>query len=126
MQLAADYKPEFESLKESLLELAQVRSVDEGLKRVVTALAERPHVALARIWLVDHGDICASCHLLARCHNRASCLHLVASAGIPRFDDSPDWSRIDGEFQRIPLGVGKIGRVGATGDPIVVKDFAGD
>ena len=124
--LSADYKPEFESLRDRLVELAQIRHVDELLKRVVTVLAERPHVALARIWLVDCGDICASCHMAARCPDRTSCLHLVASAGAPRPNDNPDWSRVDGEFSRMPLGVGKIGRVGATGEAIVVKDFADD
>jgi transcriptional regulator with GAF, ATPase, and Fis domain len=124
--LSADYKPEFESLRDRLVELAQIRHVDELLKRVVTVLAERPHVALARIWVVDRGDICASCHMAARCPDRTSCLHLVASAGAPRSDNDPDWSRVDGEFSRMPLGVGKIGRVGATGEAIVVKDFADD
>ena len=113
--LSADYKPEFESLRDRLLELAQIRHVDELLKRVVTVLAERPHVALARIWLVDRGDLCASCHMAARCPDRTSCLHLVASAGAPRANNNPDWSRVDGEFSRMPLGVGKVGRVGANG-----------
>ena len=126
MLLSADYKPEFDSLRDRLLELAQIRHVDELLDRVVFLLAERPHIALARIWLVDQGDLCASCHMAARCPDRASCLHLVASAGAPGSDERPDWSRVDGEFSRIPLGVGKVGRVGASGEAIVVKDFAED
>lgn len=124
--LSADYKPEFESLRDRLLELAQIRHVDELLKKVVTVLAERPHIALARIWLMDRGDICASCHMAARCPDRTACLHLVASAGAPGSDGHPDWSRVDGEFSRLPLGIGKVGRVGATGEAIVVKDFADD
>jgi transcriptional regulator with GAF, ATPase, and Fis domain len=31
---------------------------------------------------------------------------------------------LDGEYARIPLGTGKVGRVGASGRAIVVKDFA--
>jgi transcriptional regulator with GAF, ATPase, and Fis domain len=126
MFLPPDYTPEFESLRDSLIELAQVRHVDELLKRVVNLLAERRHIALARIWLVDQGDICKSCHMLPKCPDHTSCLHLVASAGRRRVESAPDWSRTDGEYQRIPLGVGKIGRVGASGEAIVVKDFAGD
>jgi hypothetical protein len=38
--LAADFTPEFDSFKERLLELAQIRSVDELLRRVVTRLTE--------------------------------------------------------------------------------------
>ena len=124
--LSADYKPEFGSLRDRLLELAQIRHVDELLKRVVTILAERPHIVLARIWLVDGGDNCASCHNASRCSDRSSCLHLVASAGAPGSDGRPDWSRVDGEFSRLPLGVGKVGRVGASGESIVVKDFGDD
>jgi transcriptional regulator with GAF, ATPase, and Fis domain len=126
MLLSADYKPEFNSLRDRLLELAQIRHVEELLRRVVTILAERPHVALARIWLVDQGDLCASCHMAPRCPDRTSCLHLAASAGLRRSDSEMDWSRVDGEFSRIPLGVGKVGRVGAGGEAIVVKDFAED
>jgi transcriptional regulator with GAF, ATPase, and Fis domain len=125
MLLPPDYTPEFESLRDSLIELAQIRHVDELLKRLVNLLAERPHIALARIWLADQGDICKLCHSLPKCPDHTSCLHLVASAGRRRVEGAPDWSRTDGEFQRIPLGVGKIGRVGASGEAIVVKDFAG-
>jgi transcriptional regulator with GAF, ATPase, and Fis domain len=123
---SADYKPEFNSMRDGLLELAQIRHVDELLRRVVSVLAERPHVALARIWLADQGDLCSSCQAAPRCTNRASCLHLVASAGARRSDADADWSRIDGEFSRIPLGVGKVGRVGATGEAVVVDDLAED
>jgi transcriptional regulator with GAF, ATPase, and Fis domain len=126
MLLAPDYTPEFESLRDSLIKLAQVRQVDELLKRVVDLLAARPHIALARIWLVDQGDICKACHMLSKCPDHTSCLHLVASAGLHRVEGAPDWCRTDGEFQRIPMDVGKIGRVGASGEAIVVKDFAGD
>ncbi|HWY85864.1 MAG TPA: sigma 54-interacting transcriptional regulator, partial [Gemmataceae bacterium] len=124
--LAADYTPEFDSFKERLLELAQIRSVAELLGRVVTRLAEPPYVALARIWLVDRGDLCSSCRMRPKCPDQTACLHLVASAGRPHGDAKADWSRLDDEFQRIPLGVGKIGRVAATGKALVVKDVARD
>lgn len=126
MFLSADYKPEFTSLRDRLLDLAQIRHVDELLETVVQILAERPHVALARIWLLRPGDGCDSCHMRARCESHEACLHLVASAGFRRTEHRPDWSRLEGEYSRIPLGVGKVGRVGASGEAIVVKDFVGD
>ena len=55
MKLEADYRPEFESLKGLLLAMAQERSVDLLLRMIVDRLAERPHVALARIWLMAEG-----------------------------------------------------------------------
>ena len=124
--LAADCPPEFDSFKERLLELAQIRSVAELLRCVVTRLAEPQYVALARIWLVDPGDLCSSCCMRPQCPDQTSCLHLVASAGRPQADPAADWSRLDDEFQRIPIGVGKIGRVAATGQALVVKDVARD
>ena len=126
MLLAADYRPEFESLTDKLVELAQVRQVQELMQRVVALLANRPHIALARIWLLERGDLCSSCHLQACCQSREKCLHLVASAGGRSTPDAPDWSRVDGEYQRIPLGVGKIGQVAAVGEAIVVQDYATD
>ncbi len=126
MFLSADYKPEFDSLRDSLLELAQIRHVDDLMNRVVQVLAGRPHVALARVWLLRPGDECDSCHMRSRCESRQVCLHLASSAGFRRTEERPDWSRLDGEYSRIPLGVGKIGRVGTSGQAIVVKDFAGD
>jgi transcriptional regulator with GAF, ATPase, and Fis domain len=126
MFLAPDYKPEFESLKDKLIELAQVRNVHELMQAVVDLLAARPHIALARIWLLDRGDLCGSCHLQQSCRDRQQCLHLVASAGVKSSPETPDWSRTDGEYQRIPRGAGKIGRVASTGSAIVVADFAND
>jgi transcriptional regulator with GAF, ATPase, and Fis domain len=124
--LAADYTPEFNSFKERLLELAQIRSVAELLRRVVTRLAEPAYVALARIWLVDKGDLCSTCRMRAKCPNQTKCLHLVASAGQAQGNLKLDWSRIDDEFRRIPLGVGKIGRVAASGQALSVKDIGRD
>ena len=126
MLLSADYKPEFESFKDCLLELAQIRQVGELMRRVVGLLAERPHVALARIWLLDRGDLCELCHAAGRCRHRDQCLRLVASAGKRWSEETPDWSRMDGEFQRIPLGLGKIGRVAESGNAVVVKDLHED
>jgi transcriptional regulator with GAF, ATPase, and Fis domain len=121
--ISPDYRPEFESLKDRLLELAQIRNVETLMKRVVALLAERPHIALARIWLLDRADLCSTCHTAAQCEDHSRCLHLVASAGQRRTADAPDWSRVEGEYQRIPLGVGKVGRVAAGGEAIVVHDL---
>lgn len=126
MFLSPNYKPDFDSFKTQLLELAQIRQVDQLLEQVVSWLADRPHVALARIWLIRPGNTCSSCDMSPRCSNRENCLHLAASAGLRRTENRPDWSRVDGDYSRIPLGNGKIGRVGASGEAVVVKDFAGD
>ena len=69
-----------------------------------------PGVALARLWLIEPGDICDVCPMRAECPDRTRCLHLVASAGTSVVDPDADWSPIEGDFRRFPMGVRKIGR----------------
>jgi transcriptional regulator with GAF, ATPase, and Fis domain len=114
MKLRADYKPEFESLKDLLLDMAQERSLEALLNMIVQRLAARPHIALARIWLIQPGDICPTCLMRAECPDQTRCLHLVASAGIS-ITGEVQWNRLDGKFRRFPLGVRKIGEIGKTG-----------
>lgn len=125
-ELASSVDPaEWKSL---LLDVAAERSLDGLLEVIVSRVAAMPHVALCRIWLIDKGDICDTCALRAECPDQTRCLHLVASAGassIQREDgEMLQWNRVDGRFQRFPIGVRKIGRVAASGDTIVVWDTA--
>ena len=53
MLLGPDYQPEFDSLRDFLLEIAPERSVEHLLKKVVQRLAERPHAVLARVWQIE-------------------------------------------------------------------------
>ena len=126
MEIRADTQPDFESLKCLLLDIAQQRSLEDLLQLIVRRLGERPEVALVRIWLVQPGDICSSCHMRAECPDQTSCLHLVASAGRPVAEENADWSRLDGGFRRIPLGIRKVGYIGGTGEPIIVKEIERD
>jgi transcriptional regulator with GAF, ATPase, and Fis domain len=101
--------------------VAQERSLETVLRRVVEGLAAQPGIALARVWLIGPGDICPECPMRRECPDQARCLHLVASAGQPS-RPGEDWSRLDGDFRRFPLGVRKVGRVGASGVPVLVAD----
>ena len=118
MQLAADYRPEFESLAKLLLEVARVRSTAQLFDTVVKRMAERPHVAMVSLWLLERGDQCPSCPRQAKCSDRSRCLHLVASAKLESTGAEP-WNKTDGQFGRIPFGFGEIGRVASTGQPFV-------
>jgi transcriptional regulator with GAF, ATPase, and Fis domain len=111
--------PELRSL---LLDVAGERSLDGLLQMIVHRVSAMEHVALCRIWLIDKGDICARCPLKEECADQSRCLHLVASAGQSVKDASVTWDRLDGRFQRFPLGVRKIGRVASSGEAIVVWD----
>jgi len=119
MQLAPDYEPEFDSLRDLLLEIAPERSVEHLLRKVVQRLAERPHALLARLWLLDKGDLCPSCPMRSRCPDQTRCLHLVASAESSVGAPSEEARQTERELRRIPVGVGAIGRIAATGQPII-------
>jgi transcriptional regulator with GAF, ATPase, and Fis domain len=94
-----------DSLQSIILAIAQVQAVETVLKLVVKGLAEQPEIALARIWLISPGD---------------DHLHLVASEGKPSFSNQ-DWTRLNGEFSRFFLNEKKIGRIGATGESILLS-----
>jgi transcriptional regulator with GAF, ATPase, and Fis domain len=125
MHSAVIAEPELDSFKELLLEMAQERSSETLLKLVVERLAARPQVALARIWLIAPGDLCASCRMRPECPDQTSCLHLVASAGHSRAQPEEDWRRLDGDFRRFPIGVRKVGRA-ALGEPVLIPEIAED
>src|SRR4029453_8813129 len=72
------------------------------------------------VWLVRPGDICETCRMRPSCPDQSRCLHLVASAGTPHASPGEDWSRLDGDFRRFPLGVFKVGRVGASGSALLL------
>jgi len=67
------------------------------------------------------GDICADCSLRPECPDQTGCLHLVASAGHSLLQRE-DWSDLNGAFRRFPLGLGKIGLIGQSGE-ILIPDL---
>ena len=105
--------------------MAQERTLSEVLRSVVSGIAACSNVALARIWLIEMGDLCATCRFREECPDQSRCLHLVASAGNAS-EPTRDLTRIDGAFRRFPLGVRKVGRVAASGQPLLLSDIRGD
>src|SRR5262249_38826454 len=84
--------------------ITQERSLEVVLNTIVRELGECRTVALARIWLIEPGDICAVCPMRGECPDQSKCLHLAASGGRSR-DESQEWSNTGGRFKRFPLGV---------------------
>jgi transcriptional regulator with GAF, ATPase, and Fis domain len=114
-----------EVLQAVALAVAAETSVDHVLSQIVEGLVAHTGVALARVWLIAPGDICATCPLRAECPDQSRCLHLSASAGAP-LDGRADWSRLDGAFRRFPLSVRKIGLIGASGEGLFIEDVSQD
>ena len=108
-----------------MVSMAQNRSLPEVLRAVVDGIAQCQHVVLTRIWLIEMGDICETCRFRPECPDQTRCLHLVASAG-QSVDPKSDYTGLKGSFQRFPLGVRKIGRVGKSGEPLLLPGVRGD
>jgi GAF domain-containing protein len=102
------------------LAVAEARTIDTVLKMIVSGLQEKAGFALARIWLMGNGDICNECRMRQECPSQARCLHLAASAG-QSLVDGQQWNRTDGSFRRFPLGIRKVGRVGMTGESVLLN-----
>lgn len=118
---ARSSEPLFLSPKQILLDLAEERSLPRLLDLIVRRLSDSQRVALARVWLIGPGDICATCVFKSECPDQTQCLHLVASAGHSRLDTAVVWDRTDGAFRRFPVGVRKVGWIAANGKGIEVR-----
>ena len=116
-----DSNMDLELLQSISVAVSQVRTVETVLKMIVDGLVEKAGCALARIWLIGPGDICATCPMGHECPSRMRCLHLAASAGRSQVDGQ-EWKSMEGSFRRVPLGVRKIGQVGATGNSFLIED----
>ena len=111
-----------------LLEIAQEQSLEELLKKLVRRILDRPHVARVRIWLIDQGDICATCARRPDCPDQTRCLHAVAGGANMLSDqgEEEDYLHITDPFSRIPIGFGAAGKIAATGKQLVLRDLDKD
>ena len=105
--------------------ITQERSLDNVLQMIVRGLADCHNVALARLWLTLPGDRCAHCPMRSQCPDQTSCLHLVASIETSQSNAEPRVS-LDDDFSRMPLNVRKIGKIAATGEPLLLSDLTND
>lgn len=108
----------FVNVRKLLLELAQHHSVEVVLKIAVDTLAAVSSVAMVRVWLIEPGDLCASCKDSHQCPDKSRCLHLKASAG-KSIVGPTTWDNIAGSsFSRFPIGIRKVGEIAQSGKPI--------
>ncbi len=95
-----------------LLGIAHEQSLDKLLQKLVERLMERPHIICAEVWLIEKGDLCATCPRRPECPDQSRCLHLAAG----RWKLIPASGKRQRPFEdldsRVPLGVGPIGEAG--------------
>jgi len=106
-----------------LLDIAHEQSVDSLLKKLVRSAMARSHLTCYQIWLIDKGDLCATCAQRPNCPDQTRCLHLVAGGG-KSFSRSEAGVLHDiAPNTRMPLGQGLVGRVVAQGRQLVLSDL---
>ncbi|MEE9605582.1 MAG: SpoIIE family protein phosphatase, partial [Candidatus Scalindua sp.] len=106
------------NLERVALKMSTSLELQEVLTSITQGLVDEFDASFARIWLLGPGDLCPKCCKADSCISRKQCLHLEASAGI--------YTRINGEYRRIPLGAFKIGRIAQGDGPISTNDALGD
>ena len=104
----------FDSINELIVRKSPVL---ETLRTIASQMIRQEEIALARIWLIDKGDICDTCVVRSVCPSQERCLHLTASEG-RNLKGEEAWSNINGRFGRFPIGVRKVGHVAQSGEAI--------
>jgi len=109
-----------------LIEVAQERSVENLMKKVVDSFLARPGVARVEIWLIEKGDLCSRCEQRPNCPDQSRCLHLAAwrESCLPNSGSAA--SRSYYSDIRIPLGFGIIGKIAATGRTVELRNVDQD
>ena len=123
MESASDRRFDPNYSAQLLLDIAHEQSLDSLLQKVVASAVGRPEMACSQIWLIDEGDICASCRLRQQCPDQSRCLHLVAARGAPLAGAGAAAPHFDDLKARIPLGAGLFGKVAATAQQIILTDL---
>ncbi len=108
-----------------ILAIAEQRSLNDVLAKIIDSVARQPNVALARLWLRQADSDCPHCSQSGT--NDGESLHLRASAGTPLLVGA-DWSRTIGAFHRIPLDRAdlKISSIGTSGQPVRIQRLSED
>jgi transcriptional regulator with GAF, ATPase, and Fis domain len=109
-----------------LINLAQERSLDGLMEKLMGACTTLPEFARAEFWLIEKGDICSRCPQRAQCPDQTRCLHLVAGCDNPAPGSGRKASCFYRSDERIPLGVGIIGRIATTGKQTEMQDLDKD
>jgi transcriptional regulator with GAF, ATPase, and Fis domain len=115
------YDPNFAT--HLLLDLAHEQSVAHLLQKLIRSAMERRQSDLAcvQIWLIDKGDLCSGCPRRPECPDQTRCLHLVAGRGNSLSSSGAGVSCFDDPNARMPLGLGLVGKVAATGQQLVLN-----
>jgi len=111
-----DSRLDFDFASSLLLDLARERSLEGLMEKSVVAAMTHHEIARTEVWLIEKGDLCSRCAHRPECPDQTRCLHLVAGGeNPPGSGGEREASRFFKTRERIPLGVGFLGRIATTG-----------
>jgi transcriptional regulator with GAF, ATPase, and Fis domain len=123
MEPTSDRRFDANFLAQILLELAHEQSLAKLLQKLIERVMERPHIICAQVWLIEKGDLCATCPRRPDCPDQSRCLHLAAAKAKSIVGPGKGFGRLDPETAREPLGVPPIGNVVVSGQTRAVPDL---
>jgi transcriptional regulator with GAF, ATPase, and Fis domain len=105
-----------------LLEMAEEHSLEPILNKIVTRAVDHTQFVFSQIWLIEKGDLCATCKYRSECADQSRCLHLVAGRG--RSEPSPGKEPLPYEDlrARLPLNFGPLGEAVASGQLKIIRN----
>jgi len=105
-----------------LLEMAQERSVEQLLRTAVSRVLKIPADLIAVIWLIDTGK--ENVAGVPKEQPVGPTRHLYAVAGGASITGPRELqTRMPDYLTRVPFGVGPIGKIAATGQPLTINDL---
>ena len=106
-----------------LLEIAHEQSLERLLQKLIDRAMERPHMVCGPVWLIEKGDLCATCLRRPECPDQSRCLHLPAAKGKSICDRGQGFGRFAPQTAGEPLGATPIGSVVVSGQQRAVPDL---
>ena len=103
-----------------LVGIGEAQSLDEIFKLLVSDGGERPNIVCVQAWLIEKGDLCATCPCRTVCPDQSRCLHLVDAKGHSISGKKPPG--FENRGARIPLNVGPVGKTVVAGQEKVFLD----
>ncbi len=105
-----------------LLEMAEERSLEPILKKIVDRAVGDTQFAFSQVWLIEKGDLCATCKYRSECADQSRCFHLVAGRGraVPSSGKEPQ--PFEDLNARIPLNFGPLGEAVATRQLKIIRN----
>jgi transcriptional regulator with GAF, ATPase, and Fis domain len=122
MEATSDRRFDANFLAQLLLEIENEQSLANLLQKLVERAMERPHIVCVQVWLIEKGDLCATCPRRPVCPDQSRCLHLAAAKAKSIVGPGKGFGRLDTENSREPLGVPPIGNVVISGEQRIVPD----